>query len=180
MSIVVNLEGSLSSEKVDDPGHTTAYEANFKLKKAIGENIPLDTIFTPEKIAAGDKAISDSRNQFFIVATAEIEKLLTLVNSESIDINKVLPEVARITASLKGEGEIHGFLLIQKICSHLLDTCQDQDDNSATKLGLIRDLLQAMHFAVKHEVKDDGGDTGRALLADMSHYREQKKTKTRS
>ena len=160
--------------------YTVAYEPDLSLKKIIGEKVSLNEIFTPEKIAAGNKIIEESRNQFFVKAPEEIKKLSELSASTSADPLKTLTSISTIAANLKGEGEMYGFTFVQKVCTHIMETCRDEIKGKGadmkTSLALVLKLTQTLDYAVKHAIKDDGGEAGRAILADLSNWRTRKKS----
>jgi hypothetical protein len=51
-----------------------------------------------------------------------------------------------------------------------METCRDERENMTIRLALINDLTQALGFCIKNKIKDDGGETGEALLADVSRF----------
>ncbi|MFA4993890.1 MAG: hypothetical protein WC521_01100 [Bdellovibrionales bacterium] len=151
------------------------YEPDFALKKIIGVQVPLEDVFTPEKIAAGNRVIEISRESFFASAEEEIKKLSALVDAVASSEASV-PIVATIASNIKGEVEIYGYPLIRKICAHIMETCRDEQ-NKAVRLALINDLTQALTYCIRNEIKDDGGKTGKALLADVSRFLTEEKAK---
>jgi hypothetical protein len=164
----------------EDSGTTAVYEPDYSLKETIGVSVPLESIFTPERIAAGNKVIEDRRNDFFTIAEGEIKKLSALISGVAKNSSSFFSDVAEIATSMKGEGEMFGYPLIQEICMHIIETCHTTRENSATQIPLIRDLAQALHYAVKNKIKDDGGIAGQTLLADLSRYRSTTKPLAKS
>ena len=175
MSTEIAKDPGYSTELSKDTAYVMAYRPDYSLKKSIGVEVPLSDIFTAEKIASGNRIIEIGRNCFFMEAKEEIKKLLAVISPDA-EVTGALPAVTIIAANLKGEVEMYGFSLIQKICSRMMETCNDMREKTDTKLAAIRNLTQALSFSVENKIRDDGGEAGKALLVDISSHRYESKT----
>jgi hypothetical protein len=160
---------------------TIAYEPDFALKKLIGKDVDLTDIFTPEKIEACKKLVEDARASFFVNAQsdlAKLEKAIRTFTKSSLKEEAFFEEISCTVRNIKGQVELFGFILINKICVQLIECCKSSSEPLSTRFSLTKELVKALKLAVHNSITDDGGETGKALLSDLQHYNAKKKKKT--
>jgi len=148
----------------------TALEPDRRLKKMIGENLNLNTIFTKEKIAECQQVINDARKDFFESVQPELKQFVELVETPEIPQNEdaFFERASQLATSIRGQSEMFGFVLITKICTHIHDFCEMEQWASAKRYLLISDLIKALQLAVDRKIADDGGVVGRELLSHLN------------
>jgi hypothetical protein len=164
-----------------DPNIVLSFEPDFAIREKIGKEVVLTEVFTPERIEICQKIIEDARSAFFGKAESDSSALLELVKNYPTSPEgaaRFFDEVFSRVGNIKGQVEIFGFVLIRKICGHILECCSSENDSLNTRYMLIRDLVQVLHLSIKEMVTDEGGNTGHTMLSELKDYSVRKDRKT--
>lgn len=148
-------------------------QGDQSLRKKIGENVNMRSIFTPEKIAEGEREIAKSKTQFADNVVAELDELKHLTNQ---DFTKA-ESISKVTAkaySLKGKAEAMGYDLMAHILQSLCDYSEQHLDAAPHGKIIVEKHLQAIRISAD---KDKSFDRAQAtellkhlqLLIDKYH-----------
>lgn len=163
--VAANKDGK---EKEDNVVYMS--EPNHSLKKMIGEDVELTSIFTTEKIKRCQTIIDEAKAGFFDTVRGDMARLETAM-ARAQELESRPQEFYNIilvpTQNIKGQALAFGFPLITRICGYIVGYCSSSKQTTHIAQQLIRKLLEALHFAVQNKITDDGGAVGRELLKSL-------------
>jgi|GEM_PF-1605136 len=167
------LQALLDSSR-KDPNVVLVFEPDNAIREKIGKEVVLQEYFTPERLENCQKIIESARSTFFENAEIETNILLHLMRKMPANDKDSVPffeKVFSCVCNIKGQVEIFGFTLIRKICDHILEHCRSADyETLHTRFMLTKDLVQLLNLAIRKAVTDEGGATGRTILAELKNY----------
>lgn len=134
--------------------YVTAIEPDQTLKKIIGENVDLKTVFTPEKIKACQKLIDDARNEFFdneLPKIGQIRDFLKETDESSFH------KIEYIINDMRSQAKIFGFPFIVLACNHVISFCDDYTKKPETRKLIISKFVDLLYIALRNKVRDEGG-----------------------
>jgi chemotaxis protein histidine kinase CheA len=121
-------------------------QGDKSLKEKIGKNVNMRSIFTPEKIAAGEAEIKKSKESF---AENLQKNLIVLEDKSKLDFaNKDNIKAFSAEAfSLKGKAESLGYDMLAHITNSLCDYAEQHLDGSENARIIVRKHVQAIRVA---------------------------------
>lgn len=132
----------------------TAIEPDRTLKKIIGENVDLKTVFTPAKIKACQKIIDDARNEFFDNELPKIDYIRSFLRSND---DSSFQKIELIVNDMRSQAKIFGFPFIVLACSHIIAFCEDYTKKADTRRLIISKFVDLLYIALRNKVRDEGG-----------------------
>lgn len=142
------------------------FEPNRTLRKKIGENINLATIFTPEKVEACQKIVDDSRGQFVEWVAKDLmmlEHACRRMESDKANSPATIERIKRLAFSIKSQSGTFGYDLASMVAKSLYDFSlryQPEDLHLAT----VRQHVDALRSIFLHHIMGMGDALGEELL----------------
>lgn len=144
---------------------------DFSLKRKIGMDIKLSEIFTPERIAAAQEAIDETRSEFVEWAQRdlmELEHAYRAIQRNETD-NKLLKadKIRKLAFSLKCQSGTFGFDLGSSVAKSLYDFFNKHQALDADEMLVLRKHLDALQVIFQQNIQGDGADIGQELMATL-------------
>lgn len=134
--------------------YVTAFEPDRSLQKIIGEDVDLNTIFTPEKIKACQKIIDEARNEFFDNELPKIDLIRSFLRRGN---DTSFQQIEFIVNDMRSQARIFGFPFIALACSHIVSFCDDYTKKAETRRLIISKFVDLLYIALRNKVRDEGG-----------------------
>lgn len=161
---------------MSDPKDTSpvlAYEANCELRNAVGEDFRMAEFITDEKIEACEALLQQATDDFFTDAATDLQQLekLTIVPAEANDVRVTDDQLLETHIyNIKSLAKVLGFTLITEVCVHFISTIHGDSLPEQKRLALLQKLTETLRLAFNRRIRDDGGSTGKALLASLRKH----------
>lgn len=142
---------------------------DFSIKEKIGRDVDLSTIFTPERIAAAQKAIDDTQSEFVGWANKDLVELdhafraLEKTPDDRVRIDKIL----KIAFSLKCQCGTFGFQLGSEVADSLYIYINEHPKLQAEQLTVIRKHIDSIGVILHQNIQGDGNKIGTELMANL-------------
>ncbi|MGE3623042.1 MAG: hypothetical protein AB7H77_04095 [Bdellovibrionales bacterium] len=151
---------------------TLAYEPDRTMRELIGENIDLrQEIFTPERIAAGQKTVNDARAGFFEMAEKELAHLENIVSTgATLDDEALFDSISRSALNVKGQAEMTGYRLVASIAAFIAAYCDTEDNSPQARRLIIADLVRLLGIAIHEKIADNNGAIAQKLSISLKKY----------
>lgn len=99
---------------------------------------------------------------------AAIHAELDAADADPLNRRGHIGRLFRMAHDLKGQGSTFNYPLITRLGAALCRFIDETDDFAAPETTIIRKFVDAMRVIADHRIRQDGGNTGRALLAKMN------------
>ncbi|MCH2547643.1 MAG: hypothetical protein MK052_08555 [Alphaproteobacteria bacterium] len=150
------------------PIEITATQPNYALKKKLGDDVNIREALTKDAIADAESVIEESKKDFFVDATNDIEAMEEAYNAALTSPEssvKHIKIIERRVFSLKGQSETLGFDLLAHASKSLYEFCSIHFRNDdMDQLVVIRKHLDTINLIIREQLKGDGGRTGKELV----------------
>ena len=96
-----------------------------------------------------------------------LEAALDRLQAGSDDRESVVKDLYRISLDIKGSGGSFGFLMMSEVAASLNDFLGSRTDLVTLDIDVVASHVSALRAIYVESVRDDGGNTGRALLVGL-------------
>ena len=96
-----------------------------------------------------------------------LEAALDRLQAGSDDRESVVKDLYRISLDIKGSGGSFGFLMMSEVAASLNDFVGSRTDLVTLDIDVVASHVSALRAIYVESVRDDGGNTGRALLVGL-------------
>ena len=96
-----------------------------------------------------------------------LETALANLQSGSGDPAETTKDLFRISLDIKGSGGSFGFLMMSEVACSLNDFLEEREVLKALDIDVVASHVSALHAIYAESIRDDGGNTGRALLVGL-------------
>lgn len=141
-------------------------DPDYKLKKKIGENIDLNTIFTPAKVEAARRAADSSRLEFLYDIKHRLEEAEKAYNSRQEGDDTMIILLDHIFA-IKSNAGIANYLLASAISKSLYVFLENKKAIKNADEAVIESHLDALKGVFANKIEGDGGELGKELLESL-------------
>ena len=86
------------------------------------------------------------------------------IQSGSGDQETAIKDLFRVSLDIKGSGGSFGFLMMSEVAASLNDFLGNHADLTSFDISVVDSHVTALRAIYVESIRDDGGDTGRALL----------------
>ncbi len=93
-----------------------------------------------------------------------LEATLDNLQAGKGDREEVVRDLYRISLDIKGSGGSFGFLMMSEVAGSLNDFLSSRTDLSVLDIDVVASHVSALRAIYVESIRDDGGNTGRALL----------------
>jgi chemotaxis protein histidine kinase CheA len=93
-----------------------------------------------------------------------LEAALAGLQAGDGDKEALVKDLFRLSLDIKGSGGSFGFLMMSEVAGSLNDFLTSRTDLSALDMDVIAQHVSALRAIYVESIRDDGGNTGRALL----------------
>lgn len=153
----------------DKNGHVAEMRAaDFSLQQKMGGKGALGTLFTPERIRAGQQAIEEFKSTYFEDLSAYLAELHAASSGE-VDREPLLESVK----SLKGQAESLGFDFILQVCQSMYEFMSAKEEYSETDILVISKHADAVLAGVRKKERGKGGMVEEETLSGLRLLREK-------
>lgn len=124
----------------------------------------------PQLLARAEKAVEKIQQNYTDWADEDIaafDAALADLRKETGDHAAVIKELYRLSLDMKGQGGSFGYLMMSEVAASLHDFLARRTALSRLDIDVIDAHVSALHAIYGQQVRDDGGITGRALLAGL-------------
>jgi chemotaxis protein histidine kinase CheA len=144
-------------------------KAPHTLRKAKIGNGPAK--LDPAVLKKAEQAVVEMEKDFTGWALEDLNEMEAALGrlKDGGDMGKELGEVFRIALDMKGQGGSFGFVMITRIAGSLSDFMEERQTVGRLGLEAIAAHIGAMRAIMAQNVRDDGGNTGQALLAELQN-----------
>lgn len=142
--------------------------ADFALQQKIGGRGALGTLFTPERIRAGQQVIEDFKSSYFEDLSSYIAELHAAASGE-IDRELLMSSIK----SLKGQAESLGFEFILQVYQPMYEHLASKEEYDDHDLLLIKKHAEAILAGVRKKERGKGGMVEEETLAGLKILREK-------
>ncbi len=157
----------MSTADQNNAGSVIAYEPYSEIRKVIGQDIPLTSIFTPERIQAAAQVIKTAREKFFEITETELKMLENLVGATVVHADEYIAfsdGVAAHAINIKGQAEILGYTLIARITTKISAYCNSSQHPQKVRDALLKKMVETLRLAYQQRIMDEGGPAGKEIL----------------
>ena len=96
-----------------------------------------------------------------------LEAALDRLQAGTDDQEPVVKDLYRISLDIKGSGGSFGFLMMSEVAASLNDLLGSRTDLVTLDIDVVASHVSALRAIYVESVRDDGGNTGRALLVGL-------------
>ena len=96
-----------------------------------------------------------------------LEAALDRLQAGTDDRESVVKDLYRISLDIKGSGGSFGFLMMSEVAASLNDFLGSRTDLVTLDIDVVASHVSALRAIYVESVRDDGGNTGRALLVGL-------------
>ena len=124
----------------------------------------------PAVLQRAEKVVEDIQKNYTDWADEDLgalEAALTRLQAGDDEKEKAVKDLYRISLDLKGGGGSFGYLMMSEVAGSLNNFLSRRTDFSALDMDVIVAHVSALRAIYSESVRDDGGNTGRALLAGL-------------
>ena len=124
----------------------------------------------PAVLERAEKVVEDLQKNYTEWADEDLgalEAALDRLQTGGDGGEKVVKDLFRISLDLKGSGGSFGYLMISEVAGSLNNFLGRRTDFSLLDMEVIDAHVSALRAIYTESVRDDGGDTGRALLVEL-------------
>lgn len=144
---------------------------SYALKEKIGMNVNLGEIFTPERIAAAQKAIDDTQAEFVNWAEKDLVELEHAYRGIALDPANAPPQridkVRKIAFSLKCQAGTFGYPLGSEVAKSLYRYTVEHGQYNGENIVVLRKHIDALHVILQQNIQGEGGAMGKELMANL-------------
>lgn len=95
---------------------------------------------------------------------AALEAAMASLQSGEGDQEACVKDLYRISLDIKGSGGSFGFLMMSEVAGSLNDFLGSRSELTALDINVVASHVSALRAVYVESIRDDGGNTGRALL----------------
>jgi chemotaxis protein histidine kinase CheA len=126
-----------------------------------------------EIIKRAATALSESADDFAAYAVQDIRRAKENLAKAEADPSDPAPldTIFSIGHNFKGTGRLFGYDLLTQISESLCDYLRDRADRPDKNLNVVKVHISALEFVVENQIRGQGGDAGKRLLAKLEALR---------
>ncbi len=163
------------SEPIDTAEDTIepvlAYEGNCSLREEIGADFKAANYITEQKIQACEELLVKAVEEFFTDAEPDLQALERMTRELTADtIEKHAHQLQTHAYNIKSLAKVLGFTLITEICIHLVATIGSPKLSAEKRKAILQNLASALRLTFMQRIRDDGGEVGKELLANLRKH----------
>ena len=153
----------------DDDDSVRILPPDFSIKEKIGRDVDLASIFTPERIAAAQKAIDDTQSEFVGWANKDLVELDHTFRAleRNPDDKAKLEKILKIAFSLKCQCGTFGFQLGSEVADSLYTYINAHPVIGPEQLMVIRKHIDSVGVILHQNIQGDGNKIGSELMANL-------------
>jgi hypothetical protein len=154
----------------DDEESVRILPPSYRLKEKIGMDVKMSEIFTPERIAAAQKAIDDTQSEFVGWAQkdlVELEHAYRTMEKDPSSVESRSEKVRKIAFSLKCQAGTFGYPLGSEVAKSLFRYTVDHAPYSKESLIVLRKHIDALMVIFQQNIQGEGGKMGEELLGSL-------------
>lgn len=144
---------------------------DYSIKQKIGMHVNLSEIFTPERIAAAQKAIDDTQAEFVDWAHKDLVELEHTYRAIAADPAAApasrMDKVRKIAFSLKCQSGTFGYPLGSEVARSLYKYTSEHDGYNADNLIVLRKHIDALQVILQQNIQGEGGAMGNELRTSL-------------
>jgi hypothetical protein len=145
---------------------------DFALKKKIGKDVKLDSIFTEEKIAASKKIVEESSRDLIRDVHDMLDRAQGALEEEKIT-KEGLFQLFDCIFAIKSTAGIAGYPLATEIAKQLYLYIEMHGVIEQDERRVMLEHLNALRAIFRNELKGDGGPIGAELLQALAQLRQK-------
>ena len=96
-----------------------------------------------------------------------LETALAELQAASDDQTQILKNLYRLSLDLKGSGGSFGYLMMSEVAASLHDFLDDRTHLTALDIEVVSSHVSTLRAIYTEAIRDDGGNTGRALVVGL-------------
>ena len=144
---------------------------DYSIKQKIGMHVNLQEIFTPERIAAAQKAIDDTQAEFVDWAHKDLVELehayrAIAENPEAAPASRI-EKVRKIAFSLKCQSGTFGYPLGSEVARSLYKYTNEHGGYTSENIIVLRKHIDALQVILQQNVQGEGGTMGTELRTSL-------------
>ena len=123
----------------------------------------------PEVLARAEAALAGLSGRYMDWATADSARLracLDEIRAPEADLTLLLPRLFTIGHDMKGQAATFGYPLVSELGNRLCRLIEAERAPAPESVARMVRLAEGMERVVAERLEGDGGETGRALLAE--------------
>lgn len=159
---ITSLQNSEDSVRILPP--------SYALKEKIGMGVNLQEIFTPERIAAAQKAIDDTQAEFVDWATKDLVELEHAYRGMAADLGSAperIEKIRKIAFSLKSQSGTFGYPLGSEVAKSLYKFLGEKRKYNADNIIVVRKHIDALQVILQQNIQGEGGVMGNELMDNL-------------
>ena len=125
----------------------------------------------PGLLQRAEKVVEKIQNDYTEWADEDLgalEASLADLQSGKGDQGLTVKDLYRISLDIKGSGGSFGFLMMSKVSGSLNDFLSSRPDLTRLDIDVVASHVSALRAIYVESIRDDGGNTGRALLLGLT------------
>ena len=139
---------------------------NLKKAKVGSGRAKLD----PQVLARAEKVVEKIQQEYTAWADedmAAFDTVLAELKSTGCDQPATIKKIFSLSLDMKGQGGSFGYLLMSEVAASLNDFIAKRTRLSPLDIEVVDSHISTLHAIFRQNVRDDGGETGRALIAGL-------------
>lgn len=132
-----------------------AYEPDYSLKEAVGKDVDLTKLFTPERLRKCQEIIEAARDEFFIEESEKVKMMQVFILQKDLTTFNAIADMAQ---EIKSQARIFGFTFIANLCSQIVHFCLSDEKPLPVRLQILERFITALDLAMSSRVRDEGGN----------------------
>ena len=136
----------------------------------------------PAVLERAEKVVEQIKNEYTDWAKedlAALEAALSNFQSGIGDQEAALKDLFRVSLDIKGSGGSFGFFMMSEVAASLNDFLGSHSNMTSFDVSVVEAHVSALRAIYVESIRDDGGNTGRALLIGLQKLIEKADTVTR-
>ena len=124
----------------------------------------------PEVLQRAEQMVAKIQSNYTEWADEDLsalEAMLDDLQAGKGDQDAVVKQLYRISLDIKGSGGSFGFLMMSEVAGSLNDFLENRSNLTALEIAVVASHVSALRAVYVESVRDDGGNTGRALLVGL-------------
>jgi len=126
----------------------------------------------PDVLQRAEKVVENIQKNYTEWADEDLgalEATLARLQADGDDREKIVRDLYRISLDLKGSGGSFGYRMMSEIAGSLNNFLGGRTDFTSLDMEVIEAHVLALRAIYTESVRDDGGNTGRALIAELEN-----------
>jgi chemotaxis protein histidine kinase CheA len=124
----------------------------------------------PAVLERAERVVEKIQNEYTEWADDDLgalEAALADLQSGGEDQTPILKDLYRLALDLKGSGGSFGYLMMSEVAASLHDFLGDRTRLTTLEIEVVSSHVSTLRAIYTESIRDDGGNTGRALVAGL-------------